>query len=450
MSLPCTPWFDSGTPDTRAWPPPSGLALGAAMRDVRARDRHGDAIHLAAAIAFAFLVPLGQAPASIGLALLFTIALIRGVVFPVLFTPLLRWPPLWLGLAWVAWSAASSMWSPVGGDSLKVLSPQRVLLAAVALFPMLDRVRLIAWALVCGVGCNAMVQVLQSFGWLHVDDRPTWRPAGFAGLPAVAAINAGIALLLGLSLIVGVRISARVALGVLISISAAGLVLTSSRHPTIALVFALPFLPLLLVIGGHVRLRAALKGAAMFLLVAVASLIAFGQDFLPYLEAAQRDVRAALRGEAGFSSIHARLFWWQLGIEEWLAHPIAGGGLSSFRGFVELHPSTFVFVAESGISLDEVLQKHPHSSYVRALAETGIVGFALLVGLVFACMRSGLLMLGRDPMIVGAVVSTMFVALATAGECIELMNVAYAPAVIAVTLAAAPRWDGCSLPTRRV
>ena len=117
MSLPCTPWFDSGTPDTRAWPPPSGLALGAAMRDVRARDRHGDAIHLAAAIAFAFLVPLGQAPASIGLALLFTIALIRGVVFPVLFTPLLRWPPLWLGLAWVAWSAASSMWSPVGGTA---------------------------------------------------------------------------------------------------------------------------------------------------------------------------------------------------------------------------------------------------------------------------------------------------------------------------------------------
>jgi hypothetical protein len=40
MKLPATPWFDGSAALTRAWPPPSGAALAAAMRDVRARDRH--------------------------------------------------------------------------------------------------------------------------------------------------------------------------------------------------------------------------------------------------------------------------------------------------------------------------------------------------------------------------------------------------------------------------
>ena len=157
-----------------------------------------------------------------------------------------------------------------------------------------------------------------------------------------------------------------------------------------------------------------------------------------------------MRGETGFSSIHARLFWWRLGIEEWLAHPLRGGGLGSFRGFVEAHPATADFVAASGITREEVLQKHPHSSYVRALAETGVVGLALLVGAILACLRCGFARIGRDPLIAGATAAVLFVALATAGECVELMNVAYAPAIVVIAIAALPRADGWALPLRRL
>jgi hypothetical protein len=87
---------------------------------------------------------------------------------------------------------------------------------------------------------------------------------------------------------------------------------------------------------------------------------------------------------------------------------------------------------------------------VRALAETGVVGFLLFTGAIVACLRCGLARIGRDPLVAGATAAVFFVALATAGECVELMNVAYAPAVVAIAIAALPRADGWALPPRRV
>ena len=450
MSVPCTPWFDRRAALTRAWPPPSGEALAAAMRDVRARDRHGDALHLAAGVLFVYLSALDQAPNSAAFAILLTVALTRFAVFPVLFTPLLRWPPFWLGLAWVAWSALSALWSPLGAGALGMLGSHRALLALVALFPVIDRARILAWTLVLAVGTNAAVQVLQKLGWVAQPGGLTWRPTGIVALPAVAAINAGIAILLSLALLVDARWPARIALVALAALAAAGLVLSSSRNPALSLVLPLLLLPILLVAGGHVRARAVVGTAIAVVVVAAGALAVFGGEFTRYMQDAQRDAAAALRGETGFSSIHARLFWWRLGIEEWLAHPLRGGGLGSFRGFVEAHPATADFVAASGITREEVLQKHPHSSYVRALAETGVVGFMLLAGAILACFRCGLARVGRDPLVAGATAAVFFVALATAAECVELMNVAYAPAVVAIAIAALPRADGWALPPRRL
>lgn len=450
MSIPATPWFDRGAALTRAWPPPSGPALAAAMRDVRARDRHGDALHTIAAVLFVYLSALDQAPNSVAFAILLPIACIRFTVFPVLFTPLLRWPPFWLGLAWVAWSALSALWSPMGVGSLAALNMQRALLALIALFPVIDRARLLAWTLVLAVGTNASVQVMQRLGWVDQPGGLTWRPTGIVALPAVAAINAGIAILLALALMVGARWPARIALLALAALAAAGLVLSSSRHPALSLVFPMLLLPILLVAGGHVRPRAVVATAVALVFVAGGALAVFGGEFTRYMQEAQRDAEAAMRGETGFSSIHARLFWWRLGVEQWLAHPVQGGGLGSFRGFVDAHPATADFVAASGITREEVLQKHPHSSYVRALAETGIVGFSLFAGAIVACIRCGLARIRRDPLVAGATAAVFFVALATAGECVELMNVAYAPAVVAIAIAALPRADGWALPPRRV
>jgi len=439
MTLPATPWRDARAPLPRAWPPPSSASTAEVLRAVRAHDRHGDALHVVAAVLFTALCGLDQAPSAIGLAVLLSVAGVRFVVHPVLLTPLLRWTPFWLGLAWVAWSALSAMWSPAGGAALGDLSPQRALLAAVALFPVIDRARLLAWALVLAASLNAGVQVAQRVGWVEPPNGPTWRPAGIVALPSVAAINGGIALMLALGLTVRARAAAKGALVALAALCAAGIVITSSRHPALSLVCALLLEGAILAAAGHVRVRTLGIAAAMLAALGGAALVLVGGDFLRYLADAQRDAAASARGEVGFSSIHLRFFWWRVAWEQWLAHPFAGGGIGSFPEFLASHAGTAEFIERSGIDRAEVLQRHPHSSYLRALAETGAVGFLLFAGLLWSCVRRGLRAAVRNPLAGAATAALVFVAIATAGECVELMNVAYGPAVVVAAIAALPR-----------
>ena len=55
MSMWATPWFDRSTPAPRAWPPPTQANLLDVLRGIRTRDRHGHALHVGAAVLFAFL-----------------------------------------------------------------------------------------------------------------------------------------------------------------------------------------------------------------------------------------------------------------------------------------------------------------------------------------------------------------------------------------------------------
>ena len=204
MSAWATPWFDRTTPAPRAWPPPAPANLLDVLRDIRTRDRHGHALHVAAALLFAFLAPLDQGPNSVASIVLLSVAAVRMMVFPALFTPLLRWPPLWLALGWVGWMTLSAWWSPQP-NPLRLVAGQRMLLVVLALFPVLDASRAIAWALIASAATNAAVQVAQKFGVLLPAQGASWRPSGIVALPAVAAMNAGSAILLALALWTGAR-----------------------------------------------------------------------------------------------------------------------------------------------------------------------------------------------------------------------------------------------------
>jgi len=439
MSAWATPWFDRTTPAPRAWPPPAQANLLDVLRDIRTRDRHGHALHVAAALLFAFLAPLDQGPNSIASAVLLSVAAVRVMVFPALFTPLLRWPPLWLAAGWVGWMALSAQWS-MHPDPLRLAAGQRMLLVVVALFPVLDASRAIAWALIASAATNAAVQVAQKFGVLLPAQGASWRPSGIVALPAVAAMNAGSAILLALALWTRVRAAPRIALGTAIALCAAGMALAASRQPILAMGPALLLLGTMLARFSFARPRAILGGFAALALLGALAVLATGGDVLRYLGAAQADAAAAMRGEVGFSSIHLRLHWWRLGIEQWLAHPWIGGGLGGFTGFVAEHPATAEFMARSGISEREMLQIHPHSTYVRALAETGVVGFGLLAALLATVLRGALRHAARAPVeVTGACAALCFFLLATAAECVELMNIAYAHLAVIVALCALPR-----------
>ena len=155
-----SPWLDRTTPVPRAWPPPAQPDIADTLRDIRTRDRYGHVLHVAAALLFAFFAPLDQGPNSVASIVLVSITLVRVLTFPALFTPLLRWTPLWIALAWVGWTALSATWSP-RSDALRLLNGQRLLLGVLALWPVLDHTRALAWALVLAAATNAAVQVAQ-------------------------------------------------------------------------------------------------------------------------------------------------------------------------------------------------------------------------------------------------------------------------------------------------
>jgi len=203
MSAAWTPWFDRSAPLPRAWPPAAGAAADEALRDIARHDRYGQALHLASAVLFAFAAPLDHLPNSIAMIALLTVSVARAVRFPALYGSVLRWGPAWFGLAWIAALLAALALAP-GETAPRTLHSLRYLLVPVALFPLVagDRrcVGLLARALIAAAVLNAAVQVAQRFGFLLPVQGASWRPSGLAALPAVAAINAGSAIILALAL----------------------------------------------------------------------------------------------------------------------------------------------------------------------------------------------------------------------------------------------------------
>ena len=86
-----------------------------------------------------------------------------------------------------------------------------------------------------------------------------------------------------------------------------------------------------------------------------------------------------------FSESSGRTELWTVAWQVWEDHPAAGVG---FQGFVD-HSSAYA--RELGtLEFSEFLAEQPkvvHNGYLELLAETGIVGLALFLGVVIACMR---------------------------------------------------------------
>lgn len=435
MNFLATPWIDQTAERMRAWPPPAGDAALEAARRARASDRHGHVLHLLAAVLFVFCCVLDQAPSSIALALLLAVGSIRAFIYPEAFTPILRWPPFWFASAWVGWSAMSHAWAPVESAPLvKCMSGQKMLLAAFMIWPVVGHARTLAWTIVFAASVNSAMQIAQAIGLATPTGIAPGRPSGFVELPVVASMWSIAAIGMAVALWSFARTPARIALAIASGLCAGGIALAASRTSVLAAIPATILLAALLVKFGHARARTvvALIGATLFA-VGIAVLIP-GTALLRYAAAAigNPDHPAAL-------SIEIRFLWWKLALEQFAAHPVIGGGLGSFAVHIADHPDSRAFAEESGVPLVHVLQAHPHNTYLRALAELGIVGFTPL-----ACLIASMLVLGwrgarRDAIACAAFAGVMFCLLVALSECVERMNLAYALMAVLVALCAFPR-----------
>jgi O-antigen ligase len=427
------PWFDLHAPVPRAWPPPARCAAIATIDAVRARDRHGDALHLVAAVLFALLASLDHAPNSIAFAILGGVALVRGIVFPALYTPLLRWPPLWFGAAWATWCLASASWAPPDADSAHHLAGLRALLIPVALWPVVRHRRALAWALLAGIAINAAAQVAQRAGLLAPSAHAPLRPSGIVALPAVAAISGGIGVLLSIALLPSAARSARVALACTALVSAAGVALAASRGPALALVPTAILLVALLVAFRHAGLARVALGTLIAVAAAAVAAPFVALEFTRYLADA-----FATHRPGGFSSIALRLYWWEEALGFWRSAPIAGHGAGSFAPLLAVRESALEFARESSVPHAHILQQHPHNSLLRALAETGLIGALLLAGTAGAVLAAAFARARRDALAAGAFASLVFVGLAAMTECPEFMTISASQAAIVAAIGALP------------
>lgn len=363
------PFFRPAAPP-RAWPPRRDAAgMAPAFRYARERDPIGDRLHLASAALFAASLPIATMPKDVFAAILAVTALLRLHATWRCVLHLTVHPIAILIVAWSAWSFATLLWSDaplVGAEALKSF---RYAFVMGAMWPVLDRGRTIVAAFVAGTLVLAALQLGQA---LEVGPlRPTWN-GRLPGLlhPVSAGGMAATALLLLAATALAARARRALPAAVLALACGASLVATGSRGPWLAALVGGGVLAVaMLVRGGRVSRRRTAAGAVLAVLGIAAAVLVGGERVRGRIDAAQREVAAAVDG-AYDTDVGHRIGAARAAVEIWRDAPVVGIGEGDFAAaWAE------TAVARGGAEWEA---GHAHSLWFHVLATSGVAGLALV------------------------------------------------------------------------
>ncbi|HUR84044.1 MAG TPA: O-antigen ligase family protein [Solirubrobacteraceae bacterium] len=267
----------------------------------------------------------------------------------------------------VVWVTLSLTWASAPAAAVRELWPFYVAgLLVVVVATMVStprRVRLLAAAFVAGAVLSVLVGLVTAAG-------SEGRLEGGAGDPNFLAAALVPAVVLAVALCASVRSAhGRLALAAAIVILAAGFAATASRGGMVAAVVT--GLAAIALYRGR-RLQVAL--------LVVGGLCLAGASLAASPAAWERVTSIDTRGNGRADLWHVA---WRMSSE----HPVAGVGLDSFRSRAAEYvrrPGSLRFV--------DLIAERPrvvHNTYLQLLAETGIVGLALFLLVVGACLRAG-------------------------------------------------------------
>lgn len=384
------PLIDRFLPAPRALPPP---ATASGIRDcvdhAALRDPYGDAVH--AALGGAYLAAIGLSTALEGVlfALLVGYAILRLPSVRWAWAPLLAAPAAWLLLAWCGLVLVGGVWTPDREAWLDQLRDARVVLVLPALYPVRRHWRALLGAFLVGMALQSAIQVLQALDLAPVPaDKNAARPAGLHSHPVHVSICHAVAVCAALGWMVETRsrrTQALLAGATLLFL--AGIGLAAGRAAMLGLLLALPALAALLVLGGHLARRTIVVGAVVALLVAATAatvVLATGADGL---RRQASDVSAAAVDDAT-TSTGQRALWWRASLRAFAQHPVFGAGPGSARAFIGDDADVRAAIARHPERPpDFFVPAHPHSMYLQTLAETGLLGAAILVALLVVALR---------------------------------------------------------------
>lgn len=353
----------------------------AAFEAVERADPAWSCVHLAAAMAWCFLMPVGRAPESAAFGVLAFVAAIRLPSTWRLYPALLRSPAFLLLAAMAALHAASAAWATNPAVAMGTVV-QRSILVPFMVWPMMHRLGLLMGALVAGGCVQCTATLVRSWNGAGFDRYGLSKPlighlttaamvVSTCASVAVAAVTgrrsawatgvawAAIALCLVTLMVLDVRTS-------LAAVLPGGVAAVACTMPPR---------------GTPGRWRRPLAVTAVLALAVAATVIASNRT---------TNWRAALLGrelpqnagvDPAFAAAGTRMAAWRGSIEMWREHPVLGVGCNSWEHEwvprVTTDPDRYG-VPPNRVKLAATLPG-AHNSFLQELSERGAVGLALLL-----------------------------------------------------------------------
>lgn len=334
--------------------------------------------------------------------------------------------PLWwnwtarLSVAWSGWLAISLLWSPDRQTGADEMGSAAFLMLVPLIYPVLDRRRLLLTMLMLGFFIGNLSQVAQYIGakldmpmleWHRLPGRNSgwWDPVvGGSVLCAALGVHGA-----GFALGRDVRERLLGALGCVVTLVC--IQVTGTRGAWIASIVTLGAAAtagvLIAIIRGS---RGEIASVARRSLVTIGGLTAAlllagaiawgaaGKQIRPRYEEAVREVRAALNTRDYSTFTGARLAMWEWAYAAWRCHPVVGVGAGGYQAWVQEQARLRAIAdpracAHSGPTINGGAQVHHHAHGLvpQVAATTGVVGLALLGGLMLTSIGGSVRSLTR-------------------------------------------------------
>lgn len=427
----------------RSWPTPATPEeIADAVDFTRRRDPVGDGVHTALAATCGFGLSISTAVASTTMVLMVGYLLLRLPNAWRGLAPLARSPLLWSWLAWFNWALLGGLWAPDLLDWADSLGGFPAVLLLPAFFLVSRSWRLILGAFVAGAACQGVAQVIHASvpAW-----RPEWQPRfdGLATHPGHVATVSSMALLVALAWLrepMGRR--ARLWLGTGAIACVASVALGAGRGAILGLG-----------VGGVAAVTALAirhglgRGGVMILsLLALGGCLAFGLAAVGLGPEPLVHVVRDTRQSAPDSSIAQRLLWWQASWDAFLEHPVAGLGTGGTATWFDASPRITEYA--TGVPNRDrhfFTAPHPHSIYLLTLAEQGLIGITLMLGVLGSSLGAAWRRTRVRPVACGLLGAMVVWWVAGAFDSINLPVRMVAPLMLVSTFACLPRGVGVGL-----
>ena len=416
-------------PKPPCWPPLTDpREIAASLSYVRAIDPIGGKIHQIAAIAYCATLPLVTAGNGVTFAILALVAVVRLPFTWRCYNPLLCVGTILSAALFVGWYALSASWSSDPAQGLDELRAARVMALPFMLWPVIDQVIWYIGAALAGVAAQNIVQGMQHLGLVAYGHGASGRLGGLIH-PIQTGAWCAAAMCWHLSAAVVAR-SPRVKILSLIGLmlAAAGLLATGSRGPWLAAAVATPMTATVIMIRRQ-EARKPIAGLAVLGIILFATVWLARPSFLAErVGGAWKEYRAAVENQEYWTSAGSRIGFWTWAIDIWKQSPVIGEGAGSYKTELDRLPQyqaalerarNSALVEGTGDAGELLIEDdrdpaaagedalaegerrvqlyldhdHAHSTYFQTLAGTGIIGIALLLGLLALTARQ----IWRDP-----------------------------------------------------